>query len=108
LSYASGSGTYQGGALLSRIIDRKFGSQRKIFIEHELNYKDRTFYADLDPLLKSGSTIKVFGWSTARDQPPLLATIKDHNYRIEAYTFFNFAMLTPIHPLETPPAKPTS
>lgn len=64
-------------------------------MEHELDYQQPSFYEDLNPLLKSGSVIKVCSWNRAKDQAPLLGLIKEHNYLIETYTFMNFAKLIP-------------
>jgi hypothetical protein len=64
-------------------------------MEHELDYQKANFYEDLNPLLKSGSVVKIYSWSRAKDQGPLIGLVKEHNYKIEVYTFMNFAKLMP-------------
>ena len=64
-------------------------------VEHELDYVKPNFYEEVNALLKSGSIIKIFNWNRAKDQASLLELIKAHQYRIEAYTFMNFAKLLP-------------
>jgi hypothetical protein len=64
-------------------------------MEHDLDYQTANFYEELNPLLKSGSIVKIFSWSRAKNQTSLLGLIKEHNYRIEVYTLMNFAKLLP-------------
>jgi hypothetical protein len=64
-------------------------------MEHELDYQNTNFYDQLNPLLKEGSVVKVAGWSRAKGEAALLGLIKEHNYRVEIYTFLNFARLSP-------------
>lgn len=68
-------------------------------MEHELDYQKPHFYEDLNPLLKSGSIVKIHSWSRAKDQAALLGLIKEHNYKVEIYTLTNFAKLLPNHPV---------
>jgi hypothetical protein len=68
-------------------------------MEHELDYQKEGFYEDLNPLLKSGSIVKIYSWSRAKDQASLLGLIKEHNYTVQTYTVMNFAKLTPKHPV---------
>jgi hypothetical protein len=75
-------------------------------MEHELDYQTPSFYADLNPLLKSGSVVKISSWSRAKDQAPLLGLIKEHNYLVETYTFMNFAKLMPNSHAAMAAAKP--
>jgi hypothetical protein len=77
-------------------------------MEHELDYKKEHFYEDLNLLLQSGSIVKIHSWSRAKDQASLLGLIKAHNYKIEAYTFMNFAKLMPNPPPAIVVRKPTS
>jgi hypothetical protein len=77
-------------------------------VEHELDYKKERFYEDLNPLLKSGSVVKIYSWSRAKDQASLLDLIKEHNYRIESYTLMNFAKLMPKLPTAVVVQKPAS
>ena len=68
-------------------------------MEHELDYQKESFYEELNPLLKSGSIVKIYSWSRAKDQTSLLGLIKEHNYKIEIYTLMNFAKLMPNQPV---------
>ena len=77
-------------------------------MEHDLDYQKPNFYEDLNPLLKGGFVIKIYSWSRAKDQVSLLDLIKEHNYRVEVYTFMNFAKLMPNHPAAIVVQKPVS
>ena len=64
-------------------------------MEHDLDYQKPNFYEDLNPLLKGEFVVKIHSWRRAKEQVPLLALIKEHNYKIEVYTVMNFAKLMP-------------
>ncbi len=72
-------------------------------MEHELDPQKPTFYEELNAFLESASIVKIYNWSRAKGQTPILDLIKEHDYKVETYTILNFARLTP-RPPDHPPA----
>jgi hypothetical protein len=75
-------------------------------MEHELDYQKPNFYEELSPLLKNGSIVNIYGWSRAKDQASLADLIKEHDYKVQPYTFMNFAKLMPNRPESIAIQKP--
>ena len=67
-------------------------------MEYELNYEGPEFQKSLCALMDKASIVKVYGWSRAKDQRSVHDLIKQHDYRIQAYTTLNFAKLIPNRP----------
>ena len=71
-------------------------------MEHELNYRaEPQFHEQLDALLQASSTVKVYGWKASQRDDAVISLIKRRQYRVEVYTFMNYAILAP--PLASTP-----
>jgi hypothetical protein len=64
-------------------------------MEHELTHPRPQFNHELSALLQSASIVKVFGWNGAKQDTDVISLIQQHHYNIEAYTFLNYAKLSP-------------
>lgn len=75
-------------------------------MEHELNYQEEPkFHEQLEALLKNSSTVKVYGWKASQRDAAVTSLITIHHYRVEVYTFMNYAMLAPpLFPVASAPA----